>query len=227
MKVEKVIFGNLTCRYCRYMGSDKVVYVLYPMDSLENWITAAIAKYKTTIVVITGVDWDNDLTPWPAPGIPKGSPKFEGHGAFFQKELTETVIPDIERRMGFHTPPERTLVGVSLSGLFTLWQWAQSTFFRNIATLSGSFWYQGFVEWIGKQSFAGKTGRCFMLLGEAEPHSTNPVFATVGKCTEYIVGCLRRQHVSVSLKMVKGNHYQYPIERLEMALSNLLSDDMI
>lgn len=211
----------MKCIYCKCEESDKVVYVLYPMDTLESWIKDASGRYRANIVVITGMDWDNDLTPWKAPGVPAGTSPFQGNAPDFLKKLTENVIPEIEKDMGLHSTPPRTLVGVSLSGLFALWQWSLSSFFDNIATLSGSFWYKDFVEWIYSQSFAQKDGRCFMLLGNAEPHSGNPVFATVGKCTEDIVGYLRRQGVSVEFRMVEGNHYQYPIRRLDMALAEL------
>lgn len=36
------------------------------------------------------------------------------------------------------------MAGVSLSGLFALWQWLMNDTFRNIISLSGSFWYAGF-----------------------------------------------------------------------------------
>lgn len=221
MASEKFSIGNLTCTYCRAPESGKIAYVLYPMDSLESWIEDATRKYNVTIVVITGMSWDNDLTPWAAPGVPKGTPAFQGLAPEFFRELTETVVPAVEKRMGVTVSSGRTLVGVSLSGLFTLWQWAQSDFFHNIATLSGSYWYDDFVQWIWAQSFTDKTGKCFMLLGDAEPHSPNPVFATVGKCTEDIVGYLRRQKVNVTYMLVKGNHYQYPLQRLDMALGDI------
>lgn len=221
MKVEKITYGSLTCLCCRQSHSDKAVYILYPMDILSGWIAEAAARYNVSIAVITGMDWDNDLTPWKAPGVPEGTPDFAGGSAAFLAMLTGTVIPAIERRMNFSITPQRTLVGVSLSGLFALWQWPLSDFFNNIATLSGSFWYHGFVQWIWQQSFAGKTGQCFMLLGKDEPHSPNPVFATVGKCTADIVGYLRRQNIPVVYQTVKGNHYQYPIRRLDTALSAL------
>ncbi|MDE6638872.1 MAG: hypothetical protein K2K32_11640 [Muribaculaceae bacterium] len=35
-----------------------------------------------------------------------------------------------------------------MSGLFALWQWMVCDTFRNIASLSGSFWYEGFMEWM-------------------------------------------------------------------------------
>lgn len=219
MAIENIDYENLHCSLCRNTESNRVAWILYPVSLSPEWVESASAKYQTSIAVVTGIDWDNALTPWAALGVPKGSPDFKGEAEQFLIKLTQVLLPLIEEKLGCTETPERTLIGVSLSGLFTLWQWAESYCFRNIATLSGSFWYMDFVKWIWTQPFAGKTGRCFMLLGEAESHSKNPVFATVEKCTEDIAGYLRRHGIDVSYKIVKGNHYQYPIERLDMAMS--------
>ena len=224
METKEYRFGRLNCLCCRNEASEDVAYVLYPMDFLGSWIEKASELYGTSIVVITGMDWDNDLTPWPAVGVPKGSLDFKGLASDFLHELTSDVIPSIERELGLTDGlKSRTLVGVSLSGLFTLWQWAQTDFFRNIATLSGSFWYDGFVQWIVGRQFAGKSGKCYMLLGEDEPHSANRTFSKVGACTEEIVAYLRRQGIDVDYDTVPGNHYQYPIERLDKAFTSIFS----
>lgn len=59
-------------------SADRICYVLYPLDSLEEWIEEAAQKFGVSIAVITGMDWNNDLTPWPATGVPPGSPDFKG-----------------------------------------------------------------------------------------------------------------------------------------------------
>lgn len=221
MKTEIFRIGSLQIQTAINPQCVRIAYILYPLDVLQEWLEPAVQKYGVSIVVITGVDWNNDLTPWPAPGQPKGSPDFEGKAPEFLTTLTKDVVPEIDRRYSLPNDIERSLVGVSLSGLFTLWQWPSCGMFRNIATLSGSFWYDGFEQWIFHQSFSGKQGRCFMLLGEDEPHSNTPAFRKVGVCTENIVGFMRRQGVSVTYNMVPGNHFQYGIERLDKAFENL------
>ncbi|MCM1071730.1 MAG: alpha/beta hydrolase-fold protein [[Clostridium] fimetarium] len=221
--IEHIDIAGLHCVYIGNKSSRRIAYILYPMDISPEWIVDAAAKYGISIAVLTGMNWDDDLTPWGAPGEPKGSPDFKGNADEFLKRLTTDVLPRVEELIGYTEQPERSLIGVSLSGLFTLWQWARCELFDNIATLSGSFWYEGFARWIESQSFAGKTGRCFMLLGDAEPRSKNPLFATVGNRTAEIAGYLRRQGVNITYEIVKGNHYQYPAERLAMAMADLFS----
>ncbi|MCM1518834.1 MAG: alpha/beta hydrolase-fold protein [Pseudoflavonifractor sp.] len=221
MRIEEFDIGTLHICCAIRPDTANVAYMLYPMDMLQDWIADAAEMYGTSIVVITGMDWDNDLTPWPAPGEPKGCPDFEGHAHRFLDTLTGSVIPTVERRYGMADAIVRTLVGVSLSGLFTLWQWPLCDKFRNIATLSGSYWYEDFEQWVFRQSFSDKTGRCYMLLGVDEPHSAVPAFRRVGSCTENIVGYLRRQGVDVTYNTVPGNHFQFAIERLDKAFSNI------
>ncbi len=139
--------ANLNIR--TVLGSpDRICYLLYPFDRLEEWIERAAPEFGVSIAVVTGMDWDNDLTPWPAKGQPPGSPDFRGNAVEFLSVLVSEVVPEVERRMNLGAAVERTLAGVSLSGLFTLWQWMSNNLFCNIISLSGSFWYDGFVTWI-------------------------------------------------------------------------------
>ncbi len=61
-----------------------------------------------------------------------------------------------------------------------------------------------------------------MLIGEEEPRQRNAVFARVGDCTEQIAAYLRRQNVELTYEIVPGNHFQYPIERLNRAFTYLM-----
>lgn len=221
MKIDKFDIGKLQFWCAVNPDAAEIAYILYPMDMLGDWIEGAARKYGISIIVITGFDWDDDMTPWRAPGVPKGCPDFKGEAPALLKTLTENILPALDRRYNLPPTMARTLVGVSLSGLFTLWQWAICDVFENIATLSGSFWYEGFERWIFGQSFTGKKGRCYMLLGSDEPHSAVPIFRKVGTCTENIAGYLRRQGVDVTYTIVPGNHFQHPLPRLAAALSHL------
>lgn len=221
MDAEVIKVGKLSC-YCAITpGSHEIAYLLSPIDGVEVWVNDTAELYGISIVVVLHIDWDNDLTPWPAPGQPPGCPPFKGLAPQFFRTLTNTVLPTIESKYSIQKDIVRTLVGVSLSGLFTLWQWPQSIIFQNIVTLSGSYWYEGFEQWIFTQNFSSKTGKCYMLLGEAEPHSSVAAFRCVGKATESIVGYLRRQGVNITFNYVPGNHFQFPIHRLTLAFHHI------
>ena len=78
---------------------------------------------------------NKENSPWPAPGVPEGDPDFKGESPDFLKLLQAKVIPGIEQMLRMNTDVERSLVGVSMSGLFALWQWMECDTFKSIASL--------------------------------------------------------------------------------------------
>lgn len=57
--------ANLEIKTVKESTAD-ICYVLYPLDSLGEWIEEAARKFGVSIAVITGMDWNDGLTPWPA-----------------------------------------------------------------------------------------------------------------------------------------------------------------
>ncbi len=198
----------------------KIAYILYPMDMLSDWISMASYKYGVNIVVITGMDWQNVFSPWPAPGVPKGTAPFKGESPEFLKKL-QSVLTKVENKIGIAQDAERSLVGVSMSGLFALWQWMVCDTFRNIASLSGSFWYEGFIDWMKNRTIPAKSGKAFFLLGNQESKSNVKEFNSVGENTEEIIHLLSDAGIKTKFESVPGNHYSDPIPRLDKAFSEL------
>lgn len=197
---------------------DRICYLLYPFDINADWIQDAADRYGVTMVVVTHIDWDNDLTPWRAAGVPTGSAAFAGEAPQFLALLKDTLMPDVEKRLGIAPDVERTLLGVSLSGLFTLWQWLECDLFTNIISLSGSFWYEGFASWVKSHSVPRKAGRAYFLLGNKEAMSPVPQFRSVQTDTVEIVDYLSAHGIDDFFELVPGNHYQYASERLQRGL---------
>lgn len=200
---------------------DMIAYVLYPMDSLDGWIDAAARLHGVSIAVLTDMDWQNVFSPWPAKGVPKGSPDFKGESPQFLSLLRQEVIPQVEAKLDIAANAQRTLVGVSMSGLFALWQWLLCDEFANIASLSGSFWYEGFIEWFHSRHIPAKSGKAFFLLGAQEPKSNVKAFQCVGENTQEIVDALKAEGISVKYEIVPGNHYSNPMARINRAFSSL------
>ncbi len=213
--------GKLNCRYCKRENCNRIAYILYPMNILSDWIEPASKKYNVSIVVVTGMDWQNVFSPWAAKGVPEGTPDFKGEGPDFLKLLQKDVIPEVENTLGLGDDVERTLVGVSMSGLFTLWQWMICDTFQNIASLSGSFWYEGFMDWIKSLNIPRKNGMAFFLLGDKESQSKVRAFEAVGENTKEIWSLLGNAGIRVEYESVPGNHYADPIPRLDKAFTAL------
>lgn len=223
--IQKIDIDGLQCLCGSCNSKEKIAYILYPMDALSDWIEPAAQKYGVTIVVITGMDWQNVFSPWPSRGVPKGTPDFKGESPEFLKQLQQKVLPVVENEFGMSQEVDRTIVGVSMSGLFALWQWMLCDTFQNIASLSGSFWYEGFVDWMKSLVIPKKSGMGYFLLGDQEPKSKVKEFSTVGTATQEILKLLRIAGIDVEYQSVPGDHFANPIPRLDRAFTALFQTD--
>jgi len=201
--------------------SGRICYIL-SFEPLEwKWIYDTSVRLDCNIAVISGMDWDNDLTPWPAPGVPAGSAPFKGRADVFMDFLRSKVVPEVERNLMRHGVEESSLVGISLSGLFALWEWVQDDTFDNIASISGSFWYEGFVEWLQERSIPHKAGRAYFSLGNKESSSPVPQFRPVAVDTAKVIEVLRANGIDARFRQTPGTHYAPVYPRLDMALDEL------
>ena len=162
-------------------STNKICYMILPegiKGELFDGLKEISEKHNISIAVIEDVNWNDDLTPWPADGVFKKAKPFGGKATSFLNKLTYEIIPEIERDMGI-AYAERTLLGVSLSGLFAVWAAFNTDAFANIISISGSLWYDGFVEWMKEQTPSPQLKKVCMLLGEKEKNSKEKRVATV------------------------------------------------
>lgn len=223
--IKKTEIEGFECACVSNDTSSRVVYMIYPQVEAfsDEWLEQESEKNRCSIVVIYIPlnKWNDCLTPWPEPGeTPKAEP-FAGEGAEFLKILQQQIVPNSEKVLKVKDIAERNLVGVSLSGLFTLWQWMQCDTFKSIACLSGSFWYEGFIDWFDQQTVPRKSGKAYFLLGTAEPQAHIRAYRSVGVNTEAVVARLKSAGIDTSFEWVPGNHFANPLQRAEKALSHI------
>ena len=186
-------------------------------EDLANGLERLGEKYGVSIVVINDVNWNDDLTPWPAEGVFKKAKPFGGRAAEFLDKLTREMTPKAEEHLGIKSP-ERTLLGVSLSGLFAVWSAFNTDAFTNIISLSGSLWYDGFVDWMKESTPSPSIKKVCMLLGEKEKYAKEKRMATVEECTRVIADILKEKtQATVSFELVEGTHFSPIMPRLERA----------
>lgn len=174
-------------------------------------------KYGVSIVVIEDIDWNDDLTPWPAEGVFKKTKPFGGQAASFLDKLTREIIPEAEERLGIESL-ERTLLGISLSGLFAVWSAFNTDGFTNIISISGSLWYNGFVDWMKENTPSQSIRRVCMLLGEKEKFAKEKRMATVEECTHAAADILKEKTCAdIVFELVEGTHFSPIMPRLEQA----------
>lgn len=198
--------------------SDDVCYVLLPERMKEadmDWLEELVQKHPVNVVAISGMKWNDMLTPWKAPALNLKEPDFKGKAKDFLASLLGDVFVNTEQSLRL-THPKRHLVGVSLAGLFAVWASTVTDKFQSIASISGSFWYNGFVEWLKEQELHAEM--YFLSLGDKESKAKNERLASVGSCTEAVLEIIKDKNKEVTFVTDEGNHFEFFRERLEKAL---------
>ena len=194
-------------------SSNKICYMILPegiKGDLDDGLKGLSEKCGVSIV-----NWNDDLTPWLAAGVFKKAKPFGGKAASFLNKLTDEIIPKTEKGLGVANA-ERTLLGVSLSGLFAVWSAFNTDAFTNIISISGSLWYDGFVEWMEEQTPSPQLKKVCMLLGEKEKNSKEKRMATVEERTLAAANILKaKSQAAVSFELVEGTHFSPIMPRLE------------
>ena len=200
--------------------TNKICYIILPegiKEDLVEGLERLTEKYGVSIVVINDVNWNDDLTPWPAEGVFKKAKPFGGQAASFLDKLTRDIIPEAEKHLGVKKP-ERTILGVSLSGLFAIWSTYKTDAFTNVISISGSLWYDGFVDWVKKNTPSPSIRKVCMLLGEKEKFAKEKRMATVEDCTHTVADILKEKtSASIVFDLVEGTHFSPVTPRLNQA----------
>lgn len=201
--------------------SGRICYMILPFHPKEKelkWLEGLSSKYNCTMVAIAGVSWDHDMTPWEAPDVGKSSRMLKGRSVAFLRKFREVLLPIAEEGLQIE---ERFLAGVSLSGLFALWAASECDDFSRIASVSGSLWYDNFVEWLSGASLA-PVERFYLSLGDQEKHTSDPRIATVEERTLETIRILREKGIEVIFEMNPGSHYVAMYPRMEKAMDALM-----
>ena len=207
--------------------SDDVCYVLLPERMKEagmTWLEEVVQKYPVNIVAISGMKWNDDLTPWKAPALNPKEEDFKGKAKNFLSSLLSDLFINTEQSLRLNHP-KRHLIGISLSGLFALWATTETNKFNSVASISGSLWFDGFVEWFKEQKLLAD--RYFLSLGDKEVKAKNERLASIGTCTESILQIIQDKSKEVTFISDEGNHFEFFKERLEKAISSavVISDE--
>ena len=210
------------CAPLRGAGGDgaPVIYVIdmpeHPFD-----VAAAVDGVRAMVVRVPVRDWSDSLTPWPAAGVRPGAEDFGGKATETLAELTGTVIPAVEAAHGL-SPARRAICGYSLGGLFALYSFTREpSTFSACACLSGSVWYEGWVEYL-RRHCSGNAGRyTYLSIGRKERRAGPPIMRSVQDDLEACADILRASGCAVDLVVGPGNHMQHHTERLSAGLKAL------
>ena len=200
--------------------SSSIIYILLPHRLPAEELTAIeelSTRFETNIVTISEMDWNNDMTPWKSPAIKEG--EFGGRASQFLDRLKGDIFFNLESSLQIRNP-KRYLIGLSLAGLFSVWAGIMKPLFEGVASISGSFWYDGFADWLMKQEDL-KCVRFYVSMGEKEKETKVKRFANIEEDTMKVVETLMLKGAEVAFEVTEGGHNSPVLPRIEKSVVSL------
>ena len=196
--------------------------VIYVVDMPEHPfdIDEVAAARTCTIVKVSVREWNDSLTPWRAPGLYRGNADFKGEADITLSELIGEAIPAIERMEGL-SPAKRAICGYSLGGLFSLYAFTHANEFCACGSLSGSVWYESWVEHLRDLDFDSTGKFAFLSIGSKEKHAAPKILHHVQDDTEACANILREHGCETEYVVGPGSHMSFMKERFDAGLSAL------
>ena len=199
----------------------QLIYFHSPVDNLTP-PGELLEQAGAALLCITGEDWNADLTPWPAERVFAKGGDFGGGADRYLRVLTKELLPFAERSLHVEGLT-RTLAGVSLSGLFAVYAAHRTDAFHKICSLSGSLWYDGFLDFMAQNPVSPAVRRAYLSVGSREKNAKNPRMRRVEDCTLRAADRLRQQGVDTRMEITPGGHYADGAERLRKGLTYILA----
>lgn len=200
----------------------KVVY-LHPADGQEKESVWQLISGQCAFITIEGFDWNRDMSPWYHDKVFAKGGDFTGKADEYLDRLCEKVIPEAESRFDL-CPEKRYLAGYSLSGLFALYALYRTELFDAAASISGSLWYEGFVDFIKKNEPLRRPERIYLSLGEKEASSARGIMKQVLIRTREAEAVYTRSGIQTIFEMNPGNHFTRVPERIAKGINRLLQN---
>ena len=201
-------------------NSQNVVYAVMDQEEAQA-VWSMLKEPKPALAAISGVDWNRELSPWPAPKVFRGGEDFGGEGPAFLDRLTGQIVPLVETQLGF-APVSRAVAGYSLAGLFALWSVFQTDAFDRVASVSGSLWFDGFMDYMRSSAPPNGLRQIYLSLGDKEKHARNQRMAAVEDCTRQTAELLREWNIPVMFEMNPGGHFQDIPGRIARGIDQLM-----
>lgn len=172
-------------------------------------------------VSITGLRWDEELSPWAHAPIVSKDDNFTGEADKYIRCLTEMIIPRVEKAV--KAPIFRVIAGYSMGGLCALYAPYITDHFSRVVSASGSVWYPGFVSFVQENDFLRKPDAIYLSLGDRESRTKNQFLSRTEDCSRELCSIYQRQDINSRFELNPGNHFKDAPYRLAKGIAWILS----
>lgn len=175
-----------------------------------------------TMAAISVPDWENDMSPWPGAAVFPNGAGYSGNAGSYLHFLTSEIVPHVGNITG-HAQAYSAIAGYSLGGLFAVYSAYNTTAFTRFASVSGSLWYPGFVEYVSSHTMAVHPDYFYLSLGDKEEKTHNKIISAVGRNTSVFSELLYKEHINTVYEINTGGHYNEPAMRTAKGICHILS----
>lgn len=172
------------------------------------------------LVSITGLQWDEELSPWAHAPIVSKDDNFTGGADKYILCLTEKIIPRAEEAI--KAPSFRVIAGYSMGGLFALYAPYVTDAFSRAVSASGSAWYPGFVSFVRENDFLRKPDAIYLSLGDKESRTKNQYLSQTEASTKELYSIYQARQISSAFELNPGNHFKDAPLRLAKGINWIL-----
>lgn len=193
-------------------ATDKIVYMhaAMPEEADKVW---QLLSCQCALICIDGVDWNRDMSPWYHPKVFARGEDFAGGAAGYLKELCDRIIPKTEQELNsnimteFGEKSSRYLAGYSLGGLFALYALYHADLFDGVACMSGSLWYDGWIQYMKEHEMCRKPEKIYFSLGDQEAKG-NSQMKTIAEHTAQAEQIVKETGIWTVFEHNPGNHFK-------------------
>lgn len=178
MTKDITIAGRTCSIYLPPTAKEKAHGVLYVhdgkqfMSTFQELLPTLEESCLLNLPIIVAIHPHNRLdeyTPWPSEALDPKFPPFGGLGDGYLSHLTNEIKPYIDSNYNTLPDPASTgILGFSLGGLISIYASYTTKEFGIIGSLSGSFWYDGWVEYLKTQKLTNPNLRFYLSSGRNE-----------------------------------------------------------
>lgn len=167
-------------------------------------------------------DWNNDLSPYMAPSIFKGTSDFKGNADSFLN-YTLNLLKIIISKENIK-PIYKVLVGYSMAGLFAVYTLFKTNEFLKVGSVSGSLWYPHFTEFVENSEVLQCISTFYMSLGDKEKKTSNKIMSQVETNSLIIFERIKPQFNNSKFEFNPGNHFKDEDLRIAKCIAYLLNN---
>lgn len=175
-----------------------------------------------SLLTIYVSDWNNDLSPYVASSIFKGTSDFKGNADSFLEyvlDLIKKVILEESIK-----PIYKALTGYSMAGLFAVYTLFKTNEFLKVGSVSGSLWYPLFIEFVKNNEVLQGISTFYMSLGDKEKKTSNKIMSEVETNSLIIFERIKPQFNNSKFEFNPGNHFKDEDLRIAKCIAYLLNN---